>query len=48
MLLRLENRGAPMARQSGSQARTGDPAADDRNFKVSHAGPGYELESRAV
>ena len=48
MLLGLENRGPPNARDPGAEARTGDPAANDRDIEVSHAGPGYELESRAV
>jgi len=48
MLLGFENRSSPMARHPRTEARTGDPTADDRNFKVSHSRPGYELESRAV
>ncbi len=48
MLLGLEDRGPPVAGHPRTEARTGDPTADDRNFKVSHSRPGYELESRAV
>jgi hypothetical protein len=48
MLLGFENRGSDERRDPGAEAGTGDPATDDCNIEVSHAGNGYEFESRSV
>ena len=44
--LGFDDQGAPLIGNFRSQARTGDPAADDHDIEVHTAG--YEFESPAV
>jgi hypothetical protein len=44
----LDNQGAPLRRNPGSEARSGDSAAHNHSVEMTHHSRGYELESRAV